>query len=43
MPFRSEKQRRWMHANHPEMAMRWEHEGKRKRRRGKGKKRKRRK
>tara|TARA_Y100000593_G_scaffold59492_1_gene110350 strand:- start:355 stop:1452 length:1098 start_codon:yes stop_codon:yes gene_type:complete len=24
MPFKSEKQRRWMHANHPEMAKRWE-------------------
>lgn len=26
MPFRSEKQRRWMHATHPEMAKRWEAE-----------------
>lgn len=24
MPFKSEAQRRWMHANHPEMAKRWE-------------------
>lgn len=28
MPFKSEKQRRWMHANHPEMAKRWEAEEK---------------
>ena len=27
MPFASEKQRRWMHANHPEMAKRWEAHG----------------
>jgi hypothetical protein len=26
MPFVSEAQRRWMHANHPEMAKRWEKE-----------------
>jgi hypothetical protein len=26
MPFKSEKQRRWMHANEPEMAKRWETE-----------------
>lgn len=26
MPFKSEKQRRYMHANHPEIADRWEHE-----------------
>ena len=26
MPFKSEKQRRWMHANNPEMAKRWEAE-----------------
>jgi len=26
MPFRSEKQRKWMHANHPKMAKRWEKE-----------------
>ena len=24
MPFKSEKQRRWMHANEPEMAEEWE-------------------
>lgn len=28
MPFRSEAQRRWMYANHPEMAKRWEKETK---------------
>ena len=27
-PFKSEKQRRWMHANEPEMAERWEKESK---------------
>lgn len=26
MPFVSESQRKWMHANHPEMAQRWEKE-----------------
>jgi len=26
MPFKSEKQRRWMWANEPEMAERWERE-----------------
>ena len=26
MPFKSEKQRKWMHANEPEMAERWERE-----------------
>ena len=26
MPFKSEKQRRWMHANEPQMASRWENE-----------------
>lgn len=26
MPFRSQAQRKWMHANHPEMAKRWEAE-----------------
>ena len=26
MPFESEKQRKWMHANEPEMAKRWEQE-----------------
>ena len=28
MPFKSEKQRRWMHANNPEMAKKWEKEKK---------------
>ena len=28
MPFKSEKQRRWMHANNPEMAKKWEKEEK---------------
>ena len=28
MPFKSEKQRRWMHANKPEMAKKWEKEEK---------------
>ena len=31
MPFKSEKQRRWMHANNPEMAKKWEKEKKMKR------------
>ncbi len=26
MPFKSEAQREWMYANHPEMAKRWEKE-----------------
>ena len=26
MPFQSEKQRRFLHANHPEIAKRWERE-----------------
>ena len=26
MPFKSDKQRKWMHANKPEMAKRWEAE-----------------
>lgn len=26
MPFKSKAQRKWMHANHPEMAKRWEKE-----------------
>ena len=26
MPFQSEKQRRYLHANHPEIAKRWEKE-----------------
>ena len=29
MPFKSAKQRRFMHANHPEIADRWEDEAKR--------------
>ena len=28
MPFKSDKQRRWMHANEPEMAKKWEAEAK---------------
>lgn len=32
MPFKSEKQRRWMHANKPAMAKEWEEEEKRGRR-----------
>jgi len=28
MPFKSDKQRRWMHTNKPEMAKRWEAEAK---------------
>ena len=28
MPFKSEKQRKWMHTNHPEMAKKWEKEKK---------------
>lgn len=31
MPFKSEKQRKWMHANRPAMAKRWEAESKPKR------------
>lgn len=30
MPFKSEKQRRFLHARHPEIAERWEREAKRK-------------
>ena len=30
MPFRSEAQRRYMYARHPEIAKRWAHESKRK-------------
>jgi len=33
MPFKSQKQRRWMHANEPEMAERWEKEEKTRRQR----------
>lgn len=32
MPFKSEKQRRWMYANKPEMAERWSDESKKGRR-----------
>ena len=28
MPFKSEKPRRWMHSNKPEMAQQWEKESK---------------
>lgn len=28
MPFKSEKQRKWMHANKPKMAEKWEKEAK---------------
>jgi hypothetical protein len=35
MPFASEAQRRWMHATHPAMAERWEHETKKRPRRKK--------
>ena len=28
MPFKSDKQRKWMHANEPEMAKKWEKEEK---------------
>ncbi len=38
MPFKSEKQRKWMHANKPEMAKRWEKEAKAKKKPKKGKK-----
>jgi hypothetical protein len=27
MPFKTEKQRRYLHANHPKIAKRWEAEG----------------
>jgi hypothetical protein len=33
MPFESEKQRRWMWANEPKMARKWNDEEKRKKRR----------
>ena len=29
MPFKSEKQRKWMHSNEPEMAKKWEKKKKR--------------
>ena len=28
MPFKSEKQRKWMHSNEPDMAKKWEKEKK---------------
>jgi hypothetical protein len=37
MPFKSERQRRWMWANNPEMAERWAREEKKKARRRKRK------
>jgi hypothetical protein len=33
MPFKSEKQRRFLHAKHPKLAEKWEHEGGKKRKR----------
>ena len=41
MPFKSEKQRKWMHANKPEMAKRWEKEEKKHKKSGKKRKKKR--
>lgn len=38
MPFKSEKQRKWMHANKPAMAKKWEHETKSKKKTTKKKK-----
>jgi hypothetical protein len=38
MPFKSEKQRKWMHANKPKMAKEWEAEEKKRKRSGKRKK-----
>jgi hypothetical protein len=43
MPFKSQKQRRFMHAKHPKMAMRWEKEARRKGKPAARKKRKRKK
>lgn len=37
MPFKSEKQRRYLHAKHPDIAARWEAEGKKKPPAAKGK------
>ena len=37
-PFRSEKQRRYLHANEPELAEKWEHESKPRRERTRSKK-----
>jgi hypothetical protein len=38
MPFKSDKQRRFMYANHPKIAARWTKEAKAKRSKGKRKK-----
>ena len=35
MPFKSERQRKYMHAKHPKIAARWEKEKKRKKKKGK--------
>jgi len=40
MPFKSEKQRRYMWAKHPEIAKRWEEEEKNRKKRKKSKRRK---
>jgi hypothetical protein len=37
MPFKSDKQRRFMYANHPKIAARWTKEAKAKAKRSKGK------
>jgi hypothetical protein len=37
MPFKSEKQRRWMHANKPKMAKEWEEEEKKRKAKSKKK------
>lgn len=37
-PFKSEKQRRWMHKNKPKMAKKWEREEKKRKKGGKKKK-----
>jgi hypothetical protein len=38
MPFKSERQRKFMHAKHPKIADRWEKEAKAKRKKSKKKK-----
>lgn len=38
MPFKSEKQRRYMHAKHPDIAKRWEREAKAKKKKSARKK-----
>ena len=38
MPFKSERQRKYLHAKHPEIAKRWEAEEKRKKKRKRKKK-----